>query len=366
MNVTALHLTDYRNIESISLTPDPGVNIIFGENGQGKTNILESIWMAGGFKSFRGSRESELIRFGCPGAVVDVDFNAFSREQNIRLKFAQDKKITLNSVEKKSNSAIIGNLCSVVFSPAYLSLVKGAPAERRRFCDIALCQINSSYPAAVSRYNKILNQRNSFLKDLKYHPELADFLDVWNDRLSETGAYIANRRIEYIRSLGEKAAEIYSGLSRNTEILSVHYAVKTPSGSVNADSVSKDDYLKMLALTHDDELKYCTTQTGAHRDDIIITVNSKSARSFASQGQQRSAALAMKLAEAQILSDTLGENPVILLDDVMSELDVHRQDYILNHIMDRQVFITCCEPSSVMRLCSGRTFNISSGRLTEE
>ncbi len=363
MKVTELKLQNFRNIENAELCFDDGVNVIFGENGQGKTNILEAVWLCGGFKSFRKSREKEFIKFGCDFAKIDVDFYAQSREQDISLIFSQSKRIKLNSVIKKSNSELIGALGCVVFSPAYLSLVSGSPSERRKFCDIALCQLKSGYASLLSEYNKTLLQRNSFLKDLKYHPELYEMLDIWNDRLAGFSCMIASERKKYIESLNEKTSLIYSGLSSNREEMSLVYKVKTPSGYTKNAELSKDYYLELFKKCENEDRRFCCASVGAHRDDIEILINSVPARNFGSQGQQRSAALAVKLGEAEILSQETGEQPVILLDDVMSELDVKRQDYILNNIKDRQVLITCCEPSSVMRLCSGKTFHIYAGKV---
>ncbi len=363
MKVTSLTLQNFRNIESAGLEFDDGVNIIFGENGQGKTNILESVWLCGGFKSFRKAREKEFIKFGSDFSKININFYAQSREQDISLIYSQSKRIKLNSVIKKSNSELIGSLSSVVFSPSYLSLVSGSPSERRKFCDIALCQLKSGYSSVLSEYNKIILQRNSFLKDLKYHPELYEMLDIWNDRLAEFSCMIASERKKYIESLNNKTAVIYSGLSSNTEEMKLVYKIKTPFGFTEKAEMTKDYYISLLKKCENEDRRFCCASAGAHRDDVEILINSVSARSFASQGQQRSAALAMKLGEAEILSEFIHENPVILLDDVMSELDVKRQNYILNNIKDRQVLITCCEPSSVMRLCSGKTFHIRSGKV---
>ncbi len=363
MKVTSLSLLNFRNIENAQLNFDDGVNIIFGENGQGKTNILEAVWLCGGFKSFRKSREKEFIKFGSDFAKIDVDFYAQKREQDISLIYSQNKRIKLNSVIKKSNSELIGALGCVVFSPSYLSLVSGSPAERRKFCDIALCRTIIGYSSLLSEYNKTLLQRNSFLKDLKYHPDLYEMLDVWNDRLAEYSCIISDERKKYIESLNEKTSVIYSGLSSDTEELKLTYKVKMPFGYSSEKEMTKKYFINLLKICESEDRRFCCASVGAHRDDVEILINSVPARNFGSQGQQRSAALAMKLGEAELLAEYNGEQPVILLDDVMSELDVKRQNYILNNIKDRQVLITCCEPSSVMRLCSGKTFHIQSGKV---
>lgn len=366
MNVTRLHVSNFRNIGNIELYPDKGINIIFGENAQGKTNLLESIWLFSGFRSFRGSKDNELIKFGEDFLKTDIDFYGSNREQNVKLIISrQSKKILLNSVPLNATSKLIGNFNCVVFSPAYLSLVKGNPSERRKFIDSAICQVKPSYARVITDYNKILGQRNQFLKDLKYNNSAYEFLEIWNMKLSEKAAVMINERIRYIENLAVTASSIYSGLSCEKEELTLEYKMRVSSnryekisGETDASRISE-----LLKQSESNDIMYGSTNIGAHHDDIDIKINNISAKSFGSQGQQRSAALSLKLGEAQILKDITGEIPVALLDDVMSELDVNRQDYILNHIKDWQVFITCCEPSTVLRLCDGKTFEIKNGGL---
>ncbi len=366
MNVTHINIKNYRNISEMELYPDEGVNIIFGENAQGKTNLLESIWLFSGFRSFRGSKDNELIKFGEDFLKSEINFYGSGRDQNAKLIISrQSKKILLNSVPLTAASKLIGNFNCVVFSPAYLSLVKGSPSERRRFIDSAICQIKPYYTKIISDYNKILIQRNSFLKDLKYNNGSYDFLDIWNEKLAQNAAVIVNERINYIKKLSCEAAKIYSGLSGEKEKMSVKYKMRISSNRYETVS-EKIDSLKIIDLlkqSENNDIMYGSTNIGTHHDEIDIKIDGVSAKSFGSQGQQRSAALSLKLGEAEILKDITGERPVALLDDVMSELDVNRQDYILNHIKDWQVFITCCEPSTVLRLCKGKTFEISNGGL---
>lgn len=366
MNVTRLHVSNFRNIGNIELYPDKGINIIFGENAQGKTNLLESIWLFSGFRSFRGSKDNELIRFGEDFLRNDIDFYGAGRDQNVRLIVSkQSKKIILNSVPLNATSKLIGNFNCVVFSPAYLSLVKGNPSERRKFIDSAICQIKPSYAKVITDYNKILCQRNQFLKDLKFNNSAYDFLEIWNQKISEKAAVVIKERIKYIEKLSLAASGIYSGLSGEKEELTLEYKMRVSSNRYEKISreVEESEILALLKQCESNDIMYGNTNVGAHHDEIDIKIDNISAKSFGSQGQQRSAALSLKLGEAQILKEMTGEIPVALLDDVMSELDVNRQDYILNHIKDWQVFITCCEPSTVLRLCDGKTFEIKNGGL---
>ncbi len=366
MNVTRIHIKNYRNISETEIYPDKGVNIIFGENAQGKTNLLESIWLFSGFRSFRGSKDNELIKFGEDFLKSEIDFYGAGREQSAKIIISrQSKKILLNSVPLNAASKFIGNFNCVVFSPAYLSLIKGSPSERRRFIDTAICQIKPSFTKVISDYNKILIQRNSFLKDLKFNNGSYEFLEIWNEKMAQLAVIIINERINYIKNLATSASVIYSGISGDKEQLDIEYKLRISSGRYEtlSDFIDKSRILELLKQSENSDIMYGSTNIGAHHDEIEIKINNMSAKNFGSQGQQRSAALALKLGEAEILKEITGERPVALLDDVMSELDVNRQDYILNHIKDWQVFITCCEPSTVLRLCEGKTFEISNGRL---
>ena len=366
MNVTRIHINNFRNIEETELFPDKGVNIIFGENAQGKTNLLESIWLFSGFRSFRGSKDNDLIKFGEEFLKSEIDFYGAGREQNSKIIISrQSKRILLNSVPLNAASKLIGNFNCVVFSPAYLSLIKGSPSERRKFIDTAICQIKPSFTKVISDYNKILVQRNSLLKDLKINKSSYDFLEIWNYKLAQTAVMIINERINYIKKLSEAASVIYLGLSGEKEKLDIEYKLRISSNKYETvtDSIDESRISELLKQSESSDILYGSTNIGAHHDEIEIKIDNISAKNFGSQGQQRSAALALKLGEAEILKEITGERPVALLDDVMSELDVNRQDYILNHIKDWQVFITCCEPSTVLRLCEGKTFEISNGRL---
>lgn len=366
MNVTRLHINNFRNIKEAEIYPDEGINVIFGENAQGKTNLVESLWLFSGFKSFRGSKDNDLINFDGEFLKSEIDFFGAGRDQNAKIIISrQQKKILLNSVPLTASSKLIGNFNCVVFSPSYISIVKGNPSERRKFIDSALCQIKPSYAKILVDYNKVLNQRNSLLKELKYSDKNYEFLEIWNSELVSKAVFIVNERIKYLKRLSETASVIYSGLSRGRENLSISYKLRVSQNKYETvtDEIDKEKLLNLIKQSENSDIAYGSTGIGAHRDETDIKIDGLSAKIFGSQGQQRSSALALKLGEAEILKDFTGERPVALLDDVMSELDVHRQDYILNHIKDWQVFITCCDPSTVLRLCGGKTFEIKKGQI---
>ena len=241
-------------------------------------------------------------------------------------------------------SQIIGNFCAVIFSPQHMNLIKNGPEERRNFIDSALCQIKPQYASILSRYKKILIQRNALLKSIQKNPGLSDTLDIWNERLAETGSHIAVYRHAYISSIRPLCESFYEGISQHRESLNVAYR----SLYINSESISREDIKSSILISlqsrQNEDIILGYTTRGIHRDDISFTINGKDARIFGSQGQQRSAVLALKLSEASLLGSSKGESPVILLDDVLSELDLARQNYLLNKLEDRQVFITCCDP----------------------
>ncbi len=360
MNVNHIEVKNFRNIEYVCLDPCEGVNIIYGENAQGKTNLLEGIWLFTGCRSFRGSKDSELIGFKKNKANLYLDFFAGDREQSASLEIGEGRKFILNGVKMKSSSQIMGEFLSVVFSPDHLSLVKDGPYERRRFLDIAISQLKPKYGVTLSQYNKAIAQRNILLKDIQFHSELYDTLDIWEDRIAFFASEIIRQRIGYINKLSMYTDEIYSGLSQQREKLKIGYSQQTVVFGDDRQELY-ENMKNQLLQSRKNDLVTGFTSVGPHRDDLEIKIDSLPARTYGSQGQQRSAALALKLGEAAVIRNFSGEQPVALLDDVMSELDTGRQNYILNHIKDWQVFITCCDPSAVRNLKFGKSFHIQAG-----
>ena len=362
MKVNSIELNNFRNISSLKLDAEDGVNVIYGENAQGKTNILEGIWLFTGCKSFRGSKDNDFIKFGKDISRISLNFSDSIRRKKSEIVISEKKKnISLNGVPLKSSGELIGNFYAVIFSPDHLSLIKDGPSERRKFLDTALCQLKPNYAQALAGYRRALLQRNALLKDIHLNSGLYDILDTWDEQLSRYSATVVNERIKYIKILSEYSKEIYSGISEKKEEIDITYSFSTD------ENISLNDLYEIqkqkLKDARKDDVIFKTTSVGPHRDDIEITINGVGARAFGSQGQQRSCALALKLGESEIIKKITGETPVALLDDVMSELDEKRQDYVLNHIKDRQVFLTCCDPSQVLRLCGGTSFLIKGGEL---
>jgi DNA replication and repair protein RecF len=341
--VTALAVSSFRNLQQTELTPVGGVNVICGENGQGKTNLIEAIWLFTGARSFRGAREAEFVPLGGEQSLIDLGFSAFSREQEMRLLYGKRKAAFLNGVESSSVSSLAGNFTAVVFSPTHLSLVKGGPSERRRALDTMIAQMKPRYSRVLAEYQRQLLQRNTLLKDSLIAPQLLDTLDVWDQSLAKTGTLIARTRQSCLARLAPLAAQIYDGIAGGRESLAMQYeATGAASGEL-----SEDAMLTLLRQSRAEDRKTGTTAIGPHRDDFSIKLSGLSARTFGSQGQQRSAVLALKLGECALIEQVTGEAPVVLLDDVMSELDERRRDYLLHHLEERQIFLTCCDPRQV-------------------
>lgn len=359
MKLTALEISNFRNIEKMNIEPCDTVNVIFGENAQGKTNLLESIWLFTGCRSFRGTKDRELVKFGCDRSELSLEFFSDGRDQRMKVNIDSKRKISKNGIDYPSCSKAVGEVRCVVFSPVHLSLIKQGPAERRRFIDIAVSQLKPNYAVLLTEYNRAVKQRNILLKDAAYHSEIYDMLGVWEERIAHYGSRIATYRLSYLERLKKEVCEIYSGISSEKEKIELEYI---QSGS-DMEISSKEGYIEALKKSRKDDIAFGNTSVGVHRDDIEIKIDGVSARRFGSQGQQRSAALALKLGEASVIKSVTGEQPVALLDDVMSELDISRQDYILNHIKNWQVFITCCDPNTIKHLKEGKSFEIEKGRL---
>ena len=363
MRVTELTFEGFRNLHPGRWQPDEGVNILYGDNAQGKTNLLEACWLFTGGRSFRGAKDAEMVQFGAEGAKLAMTFEAGGREQEASITIRQRRSVTLNGVSLPSASKLAGTFCGVVFSPAHLSLIKDGPEGRRRFIDAAYCQLKPAYVGALTEFHTALTQRNAFLKQSK---ELggcdSELLDLWDHTLAAAAARLTAARQHYVRRLEPIACGIYDGLSSGRERLSIRWDTPIAEGTLPEMAAQ---WLEALRQARRADLAVGFSTVGPHREDLTVLIQDQVARSYGSQGQQRSAVLALKLAEATLLQEVTGEKPVAFLDDVMSELDTSRQDYILNHIDGWQVFITCCEPSTALRNSAAKVFSIKQGVISE-
>ncbi|MDR1002690.1 MAG: DNA replication/repair protein RecF [Oscillospiraceae bacterium] len=362
MILNSLRAENFRNIISEELLPSGGTNILIGQNGQGKTNLIEAIWMLTGAKSFRSYKNSELIRFGEETAKISSTFYSEGREQSLEVAVTQkERTATLNMVKKQQCSEIIGKICAVVFSPEHMALVSEGASERRRFIDCAVCQMKPSFIRTIAEYSKSLSHRNALLKEIQNGRSYGDLLSIWDERLSLFGAEIAVVRRQYTEALAKRAEDIYSRLSSGSEKLEVSYSCSFSKAEER--DVLRTDFMQKLLAGREADIAKGHTAAGVHRDDIALSLDEKPARFYASQGQKRSCVISLKLAEAEQMASVIGEKPIILLDDVMSELDNSRQQFLLSNVTDCQVFITCCDFESVSGFKDGSVFEIAGGEV---
>lgn len=365
MRVLNLEFKNYRNLTDGKIEPSENINVIYGNNAQGKTNIIEALWLFCGGHSFKGAKENEFIKFGEKFAKIKASFYSQNRQQEAEIIFqGNNKEVIINGVKKNSSASLIEKFNAVVFSPEDLTLVKRGPSARRRFIDSAICREKLKNAVLISKYNQTLNQRNALLKDIYYHSELKNTLSIWDENLCHLGAKIIFQRLKYIDKLSKDAEKYHFGISDNTEELKIIYNSNCSAKNGDDEKTIFNKLYKYLKESEKDDVNSGYTNIGPHRDDFNIIINKRKAKIFASQGQQRSAVLSLKLAEANVLSELTGENPVILLDDVLSELDKKRRDFLLNKIKDYQVFITTCELKEEDGIKEGKKFYVEEGRIS--
>ena len=367
MRIERIALSGFRNYDEETVSFGPDVNVITGVNAQGKTNLLEAVYLLTGAHSFRTRFDRELIGFGCDWASILADVESGGREQTIRLLFrrGQRRQVTVNGA-KKTSSELSGVMTAVLFSPDDLYLIKEGAAARRRLMDTAISQLRPRYAAALTDFNKLYENKTRILKDWREKPALLDTLDEFSDGLARCSATIIRYRASFVERLGELSAPIHRDFSGGREALSLSY--RTVSTVTDPHAPVEEIYYQLCDHQESHrqaELDAGQCLTGAHKDDIEIFINGASARSFASQGQTRTAALSMKLAEREIFKNETGEYPVLLLDDVLSELDTGRQEFVLNRIGGGQTLISCCEDENISGRTGGKVFTVSAGRIRE-
>ena len=344
MYIKSLKLINFRNYIEQKISFCNKINYIYGNNAQGKTNILEAIYISSVGKSHRYAKDLELVCFGAQNYFIELDLVRNNRNYKIEIGFnnKKGKKIKVGGIELKKIGELLGKLVVVIFSPDDLKLVKDSPAYRRRFLDILICQLHVSYLFNLQQYIKILEQRNNLLKQVKFKPELESTIDVWDEKLEQVGSKIIKKRIEFILKIAENVRIIHSKITSYKENLEVIY--KCNIIDENCDSMSyeeiRDKFTKALKKNKDIDFKRGFTSVGPHRDDFKLLINELDVEKYGSQGQQRTVVLSLKLAEIEILKEEIQESPVLLLDDVFSELDENRRNFLKAYIKDIQVFIT--------------------------
>lgn len=365
MIIKNIELDGFRNYAGGRCFFDPGINVVSGSNAQGKTNLLEAVYYLAGARSFRTRSAGDIISVNRDEASVRSEIISGAREQfiDIYLSRRERKKIFVNGVKMKNAVSLSGRFCCVLFCPDDLELVKGGSAGRRRFMDLAICQLRPKYSEALGQFNKLLEDKSRILKDFRERADMLDVLDDFSLNMAKYGAEIIRYRAAWCAKVSEAAAQVQRDISGRNERMEMSY--KTVGNIADPLKMSAREIFEAL-LEHQEshrraEIESGQCLSGAHRDDILITVNGLPASKYASQGQIRTAVLAMKLAEREICFDDMGEYPVLLLDDVLSELDELRQDYVLNCICGGQVLISCCTGDGVLERTGGKIIKIQDG-----
>lgn len=366
MIVNTITLDGFRNYAEFSAEFSDKVNVIIGNNAQGKTNLLEAIYFLTTGRSFRAKNDRELISFDRDSALIRAHISTNTREQKLEAYLYRMKRrqFLANDVRLKTAAELSGRLRAVLFCPDDLNIIREGASVRRKLMDTCLCQLRPRYASSLIEFNRLLDHKTRILRDHHQKPSLLYTLEDFDYRLAVMSAELIYYRAAYVTLLSEKAAQIHSDFTGGKEILNIKYCtVKTITDSRKPPSELLPEILEHQQAHRRAELETGSCLSGAHKDDLEIEIDARSARSFASQGQARTAALSVKLAERQLHYDDRGAYPLLLLDDVLSELDVKRQNFVLNHINDGQVFITCCEDAQIASRCGGKVHNIDGGKL---
>lgn len=360
MKIRSLKLKNYRNYDLLKLDFDGAANIFYGDNAQGKTNILEAVYISGTTKSHRGAKDRELIRFGQDESHIEaiVEKNGIDYQLDMHLKKNSPKGIAINKMPIRKASELFGIVNFVFFSPEDLNIIKNGPSERRRFIDMELSQLDRVYLSNLTNYNRIVNQRNHLLKSMGIGGELKDTLEVWDMQLIQYGDKIIERRKEFLDRVNEIISSIHKKLTGDREEIQVIY--EPSNGNLTLEQA--------LQKNRERDIRIKSTSAGPHRDDICFMVGGLDIRRYGSQGQQRTAALSLKLSEIELVKQAAKDTPVLLLDDVLSELDKHRQNYLLDSINDIQTLITCTGVEDFVnhRFSINKVFHVHNGQVTNE
>ena len=359
MIVTKIELSNFRNYDSLSLELDDKTNILYGKNAQGKTNVLEAIYLCSTTKSHRSSKDAELIKFENNEGHIKLFINKKCREYriDIHLRKNKSKGIAINGIPIKKASELFGIFNVIFFSPEDLDIIKNGPAERRRFVDMELCQLDKIYVYNLINYNKVLGQRNQLLKDIYMKPELEDTLDVWDMQLAEYGSKVIKRREQFIKDINKIIKPIHRKLTENSEEIEVVYKK----------CCNEDELYNKIIENRKKDIKLKSTSVGPHRDDILFFNKDINIRTYGSQGQKRTVALSLKLAEIELVKSLINDTPVLLLDDVLSELDSDRQNHLLKSLDEIQTVITCTGLDEFIenRFSINKVFQVTKGKIEE-
>lgn len=368
MKLRRIALDGFRNYTDFTADFSPGVNVIWGENAQGKTNLLEAIGFLSGARSHRARGDKELISFHRDRGTITAEVTSRGRDflLEVQLFRGARRRLFVNHVKCKTAAELGGIVQTVLFCPEDLALIKAGAAERRSFLDHAICQLRPRYAEALAQYSKLLDHKTRILRDWEKHPSLLDVLEDFNEAMARAGALVIHYRAHFVRKLAEKAAQIQTEFSGGRETLALHYATVSTVRDPLGPTVELYEDLRRHQNSHakaERDARSCLS--GPHKDDLVARINGQPARQYASQGQTRTAALSLKLAERELFRDDTGQWPILLLDDVLSELDARRQDFVLRRITGGQVILTGCEaPDGTFP--EGRTLHIVQGKLVND
>ena len=374
MYITRIYADGFKNLKSVDIIPHEKLNIFCGKNAQGKTNLIEALWLCTGVRSFRNSKDKSMITIGRDIMDIRVEFEDKFRKQTVRYAMERnnlrDKGLYLNGVKVRTPSKLFGQLDCVIFTPEDLEISKGSPDNRRQFLDLCVSQIKNNYANVCAKYDRIIEHRNALLKNISLGKSSREELESWDIQLAQLGSYISLLRYNYTRKLDAFTAKLYNEISQGKERSSVEYYSTVFSKLEGRKDYAGDlaqEYMSVLKANTDEDIRSGFTMKGVHRDDIITRINGLMCRDYASQGQHRSMCLVLKLAQAYILAQESGDPPCILLDDVLSELDENRQKFVLSKIDGMQVFITCCDSNIPFgRDQHGKMFIIEGGKIKKQ
>lgn len=341
MLITNIELQNFRNYKNLNLELNKGINIFYGDNAQGKTNIIESIFLCSIGRSFRTSKEKEVITIGEDFSKINIQYEKRDRTGNIKYEISNKKSIEINGVKIKKLSELLGNINVVIFTPDDINIIKGGPSGRRKFLDIMIGQLKPAYVYNLNMYLKYLEQRNNYLKQIKTENKSDEMLEIWNDKLAEYAEKVYKYRIKFINLIKEKINYIHKDITDQKENIEIEYT---------SDYVNKENFKKVLENSQKNDIFRGFTTKGIHKDDFLIKINDKLVSTYGSQGQHRTAILSLKICELQVIYDEIGEYPILLLDDFMSELDEKRRNSLLDNIKNIQVIITCTEKMNLDNL----------------
>ena len=360
MKINSLKFKNFRNYDLLNLEFDDATNIFYGDNAQGKTNILEAVYLSGTTKSHRGTKDRDMIEFGKDESHIEaiVEKRGINYQIDMHLKKNSPKGIAINKMPIRKASELFGIVNIVFFSPEDLNIIKNGPAERRRFIDLELSQLDKVYLNNLSNYNRIVNQRNHLLKEIGFQSGVMETLEIWEMQLIDYGNRIIERRKKFIEEINEIVSNIHKKLTGDWECLQLIY--EPSNGEIPLE--------KALERNRERDMRIKSTSVGPHRDDICFMVGDLDIRRFGSQGQQRTAALSLKLSEIELVKKSINDKPILLLDDVLSELDKHRQNYLLDSIDDIQTLITCTGVDEFVnhRFSINKVFHVQNGQVERE